>query len=77
MVCSGSISLAVTVTRGGLTGVVLVADVSLVAASFAGLGWPSPALLRGSWKKRPPARLNRGSFTDGKTFSDSIGFSLI
>jgi hypothetical protein len=86
MGCSGLMTLAVTVTRGGFVGIALaagvsmaagvamVSDVALVAGAdlVAGFGGSSLVLFRGSLKNRPPLRLDRGSFTDGKTFSDSM-----
>ena len=66
--CSGSITLAVTVTRGGLTGI--------LPAGVAGLVGSSLVFFRGSLKNLPLAvRLDLGSFTDGKTLSASTDLS--
>ena len=71
--CSGLMTLAVTVTRGGFAGITLVAGGVFVA----GFGGSSRVLLRGSLKNRPPVRLDRGSFADGKTFSGSIDLTFL
>ena len=67
--CSVSITLAVTVTRGGLTGVLPAGVAGLLVGS-------SLAFFRGSLKNRPlGVRLDLGSFTDGKTLPASTDLS--